>query len=94
MDQRPVGIEVKVVEEKVGILLAVGVFFMPWVFCWATARRKHTPLARIVSFAWAMFWVVFFAAGALRRARAETRAVVAFAEHAAAEQGASEPCER
>src|SRR5687768_17558859 len=38
---------------KVGVLLSAGILFMPYIFCWLTARKGHTNLARAVAFGWA-----------------------------------------
>jgi hypothetical protein len=92
-------------EKRMSLWLGLGVLVLPWLFCWATVRRKHTPLARVVSFGWAMVCLVFVvgivAEGAVRRAHLETRAVVRVAEQEkaaeqrwAAEQDPTEqPCQ-
>lgn len=37
---------------KVGLLLGLGIFLMPYIFSWFTLRRGHTTTARAVSFVW------------------------------------------
>jgi hypothetical protein len=37
---------------NVGVLLGLGIFFLPWYFCWFTLRKGHSALARLVSFGW------------------------------------------
>jgi hypothetical protein len=37
---------------KVGILLGLGIFFLPFVFAWVLLRRGYSSLARIVGFGW------------------------------------------
>lgn len=39
-------------ERKVGILLALGIFFVPFVFGWLTLRKGHSSTAKILAFAW------------------------------------------
>ncbi|PKM31603.1 MAG: hypothetical protein CVV07_00365 [Gammaproteobacteria bacterium HGW-Gammaproteobacteria-11] len=42
----------KTEERKVGILLGLGIFIVPFIFVWFLLRNGHTPLARIVGFGW------------------------------------------
>src|SRR6266536_5108628 len=42
----------------IGLLLAVGIFIMPYIFSWLTLRKGHSSLARILSFAWLAVFVV------------------------------------
>ncbi len=44
--------EVQNKKSKVSALLAIGIMIMPYFFSWFTLRRKHTNVARIVSFGW------------------------------------------
>lgn len=37
---------------KVGILLGIGILFIPHIFSWFTLRKGHSNLARTVSFVW------------------------------------------
>lgn len=37
---------------KVGIPLAVGIFFVPFVFVWLLLRHGHSTLARVLGFGW------------------------------------------
>lgn len=48
---------------KVGILLGIGIFFLPIIFAWFTLRRGYSKLARIVSLGWMALWLVIGALG-------------------------------
>jgi hypothetical protein len=37
---------------KVGLLLGLGIFVLPYIFGWFTLRNGHTKTARTVSFVW------------------------------------------
>jgi hypothetical protein len=37
---------------KVGILLGIGIFVMPYIFSWFTLRKGHSTLARGLAFGW------------------------------------------
>ena len=37
---------------RVGVLLGIGILFMPYLFGWLTLRKGHTSTARIVTFGW------------------------------------------
>lgn len=39
-------------KRPVGILLGIGIFFIPLFFSWFTLRKGHTTIAKIISFAW------------------------------------------
>ncbi len=41
---------------KVGLLLGVGILFLPYVFVWALLRSGHSVASRIIGFIW--LWVV------------------------------------
>lgn len=41
--------------KKVGILLIVGILFLPFIFAWALLRRGYSNGARAVSFGWMVF---------------------------------------
>lgn len=43
---------------KMGILLGVGIFFLPWVFAWLTLRKGHSKPAKVISFAWLAFLTI------------------------------------
>ena len=45
---------------QVGILLAIGIILMPYIFAWFTLRRGHSFISRFTSFSWAAF--LFFIA--------------------------------
>ena len=38
--------------KRVGILLAIGIFFLPVIFSWFTLRKGHTTKAKVISFLW------------------------------------------
>ena len=42
----------KTEERKVGILLGLGIFIVPFIFVWFLLRNGHTSLARILGFGW------------------------------------------
>jgi hypothetical protein len=37
---------------KVGFLLGLGIFFIPYIFSWFTLRKGHTTVSRGIAFAW------------------------------------------
>ena len=39
-------------------LLALGIFFLPFIFAWFTLRKGHTSLSKIISFGWLLFMLV------------------------------------
>ena len=39
-------------ERPVGILLGIGILFIPLIFAWFTLRKGHTTKAKIISFVW------------------------------------------
>jgi len=39
-------------QRKVGILLGLGIFFLPYIFSWFTIRKGHSTLSRVLSFVW------------------------------------------
>lgn len=50
-------------QQKVGVLLGVGIFLLPIVFVWALLRSGHSALARALGFGWlALGILVVFAA--------------------------------
>ena len=46
---------------KVGVLLGLGIFLMPYIFAWFLLRKGHTQLARVVGFVWLGFMVLALA---------------------------------
>lgn len=38
--------------KKVGILLGIGILFVPYIFSWFTLQKGYSSLAKIVSFGW------------------------------------------
>ena len=38
--------------KRVGILLGIGILFMPYIFSWFTLQKGYSSLARIVSLSW------------------------------------------
>ncbi len=38
--------------KKVGVLLGLGIFVMPFLFAWFTLRKGHTTVAKAASFGW------------------------------------------
>ncbi len=45
-------------EREVGILLALGIFFLPVFFVWFTLRDGHSSISRMVSFSWLLLLVI------------------------------------
>lgn len=45
-------------KRKVGILLGVGIFIMPYIFAWFTLRKGHTNLAKGFAFGWFAILVI------------------------------------
>ncbi|MFT4179272.1 MAG: hypothetical protein QM612_07390 [Thermomonas sp.] len=45
---------------KVGILLFIGILFLPYIFVWFLLRKGHSTLARTLGFGWLLllFWLV------------------------------------
>ncbi len=39
-------------ERRVGFLLGLGIFLMPYIFSWFTLRKGHTTTAKVLSFVW------------------------------------------
>ncbi|MCB0377856.1 MAG: hypothetical protein KDD33_05125 [Bdellovibrionales bacterium] len=37
---------------SVGLLLGIGIFFLPYLFSWFTLRKGHTTKAKVLSFGW------------------------------------------
>jgi hypothetical protein len=47
-------------QRKVGILLFIGIVFLPIIFAWLLLRKGHTTLARVLGFGWLLiffFWL-------------------------------------
>lgn len=43
---------------KVGVLLGVGILFLPYIFSWMLLRRGYSTLARVVSFGWMLSVII------------------------------------
>ncbi len=39
-------------KRSVGVLLGIGIFFIPYIFAWFTLREGHSSVARWVAFIW------------------------------------------
>jgi hypothetical protein len=39
-------------KRSVGILLGLGIFFLPIIFAWFTLRKGHSTLSRVLAFGW------------------------------------------
>lgn len=48
---------------KVGIVLGLGIVFIPFIFAWFTLRKGHTKLSRILALGWCGLVVISMAAG-------------------------------
>lgn len=48
---------------KVGILLGIGIFIMPYICSWFLLRKGHSKMARIIGFGWLILFFVFGAIG-------------------------------
>lgn len=49
-------------ERKVGVLLGIGILFMPYIFSWVLLRSGYSARSRVCGFAW--LFVVLLALGA------------------------------
>lgn len=49
-------------KRRVGLLLGLGIFFVPFVFSWFTLRKGHTKVARVVAFSWLVIALLIAAA--------------------------------
>jgi len=49
---------VYVLVRRMSFLLAIGIFFLPYLFAWLTLRQGYSTFVRVVSFSWLAF-VVF-----------------------------------
>ncbi len=50
-------------QRKVGAALGIGILLLPWLFSWFVLRRGYSTLARIVSFAWLLVFVLIVLGG-------------------------------
>ena len=50
--------------KRIGLLLGVGIFAMPYLFCWLTLRDGYSTRARLASFMWMLFLLLFVLSGA------------------------------
>lgn len=46
---------------SVGLLLGIGIFFVPLLFGWLTLRKGHSNMARGVTFGWMALFLVLYA---------------------------------
>lgn len=42
-------------DRKVGLLLGIGIFVLPYIFSWFTLKKGHSTKAKVVSFSWMAF---------------------------------------
>lgn len=47
-------------QREVGLLLGLGIFFLPIIFAWFTLREGHSKKARFVALGW-LAWTFIFA---------------------------------
>lgn len=45
-------------QQRVGIFLAIGIFFLPFIFGWILLQRGYSNTARGVAFGWLILWFV------------------------------------
>ncbi len=45
-------------ERKVGFLLGVGIFVIPYIFVWFLLRKGHSTLSRVIGFGWLAFVIL------------------------------------
>ena len=45
-------------DRKVGLLLGLGIFIMPYIFAWFTLRKGHSKLSQAISFGWLAFMIL------------------------------------
>ena len=45
--------------QKMSVLLFLGIFFFPLIFCWFTLKKGYSKISRFLSFGWALFTVFF-----------------------------------
>ena len=50
-------------ERKVGFLLGLGIFLLPYIFSWFVLRKGYSVLARVISFAWLGFVILIAIVG-------------------------------
>jgi len=46
-------------QRKVSVSLGIGIFFLPLIFSWFTLRTGYSKVAKIVSFTWLGFTLIF-----------------------------------
>ena len=46
--------------KKVGILLGIGIFLMPYLFSWFTLRSGYSKNTKIISFIWLSIFAVIY----------------------------------
>jgi len=42
----------------VGVMLAIGIIFLPYIFSWLTLRKGHSNSSRVLSFTWLSVFIV------------------------------------
>lgn len=47
-----------VAQGRMTLLLAVGIFFMPYIFAWFTLRDGYSVISRVMSFVWLLIVVI------------------------------------
>lgn len=45
-------------QQRVGLLLAIGIFFLPFIFGWVLLQRGYSNTARGMAFGWLILWFV------------------------------------
>lgn len=50
-------------KQKVGFLLGVGIFIMPYIFSWVTLKKGYSNTAKVVSFVWMGILLISFNKG-------------------------------
>lgn len=46
--------------KRVGLLLGIGIFFIPYIFAWFTLQKGYSTQARAISLGWAGFIIMFY----------------------------------
>jgi len=50
-------------ERSVGVLLGIGILFIPFIFAWFTLRKGHSTKSKIISFIWMILSFVIVSSG-------------------------------
>ena len=48
-------------KKKVGFLLFIGIFFMPYIFSWFTLKKGRSTLSKVLSFGWMAIFILSMA---------------------------------